>query len=216
MVPRLRRALLVTGLVTPSGALSPGPLSISAIIAGASLGYAGGLIVAMGHLAVEAPYVWALLSFYSRLEEKLERYRVFLDASVVALLAYFSYLLLRDGANLALGRRLTLASGDGLITAWEALAAGIILTGGNVYFLMWWVSVGKPVIDEMKRLDRKGRVIVYLFHYSFDLAWLAALAYTGGYLVEAGSRILGYIFIGLGVVLLYFMVSTIRGMASRE
>jgi len=63
-----RRDLVVeTLLISPSGALSPGPLSAMAVAAGLALGALGGLAIALGHTLFELPYVALLLRLASRL-----------------------------------------------------------------------------------------------------------------------------------------------------
>ena len=204
----LRSAILKTAVITPSGALSPGPLSASAVAVGASLGVYGGVLVALGHLVVELPYFILLLIITRKMEEKLGNKILVLNIFSIAFIIYFAYLLADLGINLVKGSSLMLDTTTPL-SALDAFIAGVVLTGANAYFLAWWVSVGKPIIDEAKKLNLPQKAIVYIVHYSYDLAWLALLAYLGGIAALGGEYFLGWLMIALSAVLLYFAVSTI-------
>jgi len=144
---KFRSAIVKTALITPSGALSPGPLSASAVAVGATLGVIGGALIALGHLAVELPYFILLLVLTSKIEEKLGDRILIINAFAAAFILYFAYLLADLGISLLHGDSLAL-QGAQILTPLDAFLAGVILTGANAYFLVWWVSVGKPIIDE--------------------------------------------------------------------
>ena len=196
-----------TLLITPSGALSPGPLSAVAVAVGTALGLVGGLLVAFGHMVVEMPYVYILVKSYSRAEAFIRRWRVPLNTVVILFLVYFAYLLLRDSANMLSGSTdqplgLVLAE----VTHLSAVGMGMLLTGTNAYFLAWWITVGYPLVEASARNGGRGLAVMYTSHVWMDYAWLALLAWGGG-----ASRILGVkpyaIVLGvLGLILLLFAV----------
>ncbi|MEB3779013.1 MAG: LysE family translocator [Desulfurococcales archaeon] len=194
-----------TLLITPSGALSPGPLSAVAVAIGASMGLIGGLLVALGHMIVEMPYVYVLVKSYSRAESFIRRWRVPLNTVVVVFLVYFAYLLLRD--SISMYNTGVLQSGGMTITGAShltAIAMGMLLTGTNAYFLAWWITVGYPLIEASARNGRIGLTVMYTSHVWMDYAWLALLAWGGG-----ASRLLGVkpyaALLGiLGLILLFF------------
>jgi len=205
----LRRAIVTAALVTPSGALSPGPLSAAAIAVGTQLGALGGVMVALGHLAAEAPYVAALLLFYTRIAGRLKKLEKPLNLVAAAFIAYFAALLAVDGYRLLTGGTLQVEATP-VTSPIAALAAGAILTAGNAYFLAWWLSVGKPIIDEMRSLPPHHKVIVYAAHYAYDLAWLTLLAAAGSTLLVAGAKALGAAYIALAAVLAYFAAKLVK------
>ena len=210
----LREALLAAVTITPSGALSPGPLSASAVAAGVGLGVAGGLLVALGHLVVEAPYIVLVAKLYSAVEERMKKLAPILNAVAAAFTLYFAYLVGVDGYRL-LTQGFTGSVGEAISSPLAALAAGVILTGANAYFLAWWLTVGKPIVDGMRSLPLGAATLVYATHYAYDLGWLALLAYMGGALGSGGARILGAVLIALSLVLVYFALrlgySALRG-----
>jgi threonine/homoserine/homoserine lactone efflux protein len=197
---QLRRALLNTLLITPSGALSPGPLSASAVAAGLSLGLLGGLMVALGHLIVELPYYLLLLALLGRVEERIRRARRLLDALAAAFMVFFAALLIQAGVSG--GQGFLTGTGSILASLLSALIAGIILTGANAYFLAWWVTVGKPILDEARSLSLSGKLTVYGAHYMYDVGWLVLLAGLGGLGSMAG--LMSPLMILLAIILLYY------------
>ncbi|AEM39414.1 Lysine exporter protein (LYSE/YGGA) [Pyrolobus fumarii 1A] len=184
----LRSLAIKTLLISPSGALSPGPLSISAIALGARLGLAGGLAVALGHMLFELPYVALLTKGFERVESIVRRYEKYLIVSVVVFLVYFSAMLLRDALDIL--RSFQVGGIQGLTAAnmFEAVLTGIILTGGNAYFLLWWVTVALPIVRETARHGTTGFAVMYGAHVWMDYLWLGLLAASGGV-----ARILGVI-----------------------
>ncbi len=205
-----------TLLLTPSGALSPGPLSASAAASGALLGPAAGLMVALGHMAFELPYVAALSLFAARMGWFLERYGRPLGLASAAFIALFAALLARD-AVAAYSGGAALFQGEGSGSLLGAFALGLILTGTNPFFLLWWLSVGRPLVEGAARLWPRGLAVMYAAHVWMDFAWLAFLAWAARLLAES---LAGYsaLLAALSVVLAYYAarmaVESLRGAGS--
>ena len=207
----LRRAVLETALITPSGALSPGPLSAAGVAAGAALGVVGGVLVALGHLVVELPYFALLVRILGGLRERLGRWRAVLDIVSGGFMLFFAYLLAASGLEAIRGEA-GLPGAGAVGSPLLALLAGIVLTGGNVYFLAWWLSVGRPIVEHARGLGPWGAGLVYAVHYSYDLAWLSLLAYVGGLAVR--PEVLGWLFLALSLVIGYYGVRTLAGLVA--
>ena len=174
--------MVKTVVVTPSGALSPGPLSLSAIVAGATLGFIGGIYVAVGHTLFELPYVAALWLGARWVRSYIERFERVLATLAAAFMIYFAYLT----AQVALAGFEVSEGGFRIISPLHAVAAGIALTAFNPYFLLWWVSVGYPLVTEASRNGGRGLAVMYASHVWMDYAWLALLAATGGLVARLG------------------------------
>ncbi len=200
------RSLVVkTLLITPSGALSPGPLSASAVALGAKMGVVAGILVAVGHTLFEAPYVAALMQSYRRMASFLERYGKVINAVVIAFLAWFAYMLLHDGILALLGVSTpSLEAHTAAAGLLDALVAGIVLTGGNAYFLLWWVTVGLPLIRDAASLGPRGYAVMYASHVWMDYAWLGLLAAGGSLARLMGATVYGAVLAALGAILLLF------------
>ncbi len=199
----LKSLVLKTLLITPSGALSPGPLSLSALAAGIQLGLLGGLLVATGHVIVELPYILLLVKGVSRIRNFLARAEKPLTSMMMAFIVYFAYLLIRDAFRL-MGSSYTPPLTISGYT--EALLYGVVFTGANVYFLLWWVSVGLPLVRGAAELGAKGITIMYASHVWMDYAWLGALALVASSISRLGGPLYAGFLLVLAAILLLFGV----------
>ncbi len=201
----VRRIIVRTLLITPSGALSPGPLSAMAVALGAKLGPVGGLAEALGHTLFELPYVALLVRGFTKVEGVIKRYEKYLALFVVVFLAWFALGLVQDAIRVAGGRvSVSVSAAGGSLV--DAVIAGIVLTGGNVYFLLWWLTVGLPLIQDAARLGAKGFTAMYASHVWMDYAWLALLAFGGGLARLLNPILYSAMLTALAVVLLMFAV----------
>jgi len=145
----VRKLVSLTLAITLSGALSPGPLSASAIVTGASIGLFGGLLIALGHMIVELPYVTMLYKLINQFRKFLTKMKIKLILNVIVtfFLAYFSYLLIKDSINIFQSGAFSFTELNlTVLNPLEAVGIGVILTGFNAYFLTWWLTVGYPLI----------------------------------------------------------------------
>ena len=207
----LRRVVVDTLVVTPSGALSPGMLSAAAVAVGAYLGALGGLAVALGHMVFELPYVGALVYWAERLESLLRRVERPLALLTLAFAAYFAYGLAASALEVLGGGSAVEASGwpslftSGLL---GAVAAGVVFTGGNPYFLAWWLTIGMPLVRGAARYGARGFAAMYSAHVWMDYAWLALLAGAGG-LSQTLGKLYAWVLLGLAALLLYFAAAVV-------
>ncbi len=201
-----RVVVLLTLAITPSGALSPGPLSASAIALGALMGPLGGFLAALGHMVVELPYVLLLYRFTSTLRSFIGRFKYALNLVVVLFLLYFSYMLLRDSISIAMGlggSQAASIAGGGLL---GAVVTGALLTGFNAYFLLWWLTVGHPLIEESSKLGLRGFTVMYVSHVWMDFAWLTLLAGGGDAVRLLGSTPYAILLGALAAILVAFSI----------
>ena len=198
-----RRLVVETLAISPSGALSPGPLSATAVAVGASLGVIGGLLVAVGHGVAELVFIVLIFRAIERVRGALARYYKLLSLTVIVFLLYFSVLLIRDSIKIYSGG---LASSAQVKTFSfvEAFLAGVVFTGANVHFLVWWVSVGYPLIERASRLGASGLKILYVSHVWMDYVWLSVLSIGGSMAELMSSKLYALLLGALAIVLLGF------------
>ncbi|MEL9989808.1 MAG: LysE family transporter [Thermoproteus sp.] len=198
--------IVQTLLVTPSGAFSPGPLTTAAVVEGAvratpKLAVRAGLKVAAGHMAFELPYVLAL----SLLANFLAFLRAPLAAISLAFSLFFAYLTIKDGVAALRGGYNLNNKRPGFA---NPLVAGLVFTGANPYFLMWWATVGLPLVNLAVQYGALGVAVMYASHVWMDYFWLALMASLGGGASKVlGSRKYGYLLIALAALLLLFGVN---------
>ncbi|AEH44476.1 Lysine exporter protein (LYSE/YGGA) [Thermodesulfatator indicus DSM 15286] len=201
-----KKLLLLTFTITPSGAISPGPLSAFAVAMGASIGIIGGFLIATGHLVVELLYLLLLYKFYQNLDKFLRRFKFLFNLIITTFLAYFAYLLVKDGLHIFHYGLNIQTAGVGSANYLKAFSTGIILTGLNVYFLLWWLSVGKILLEESAKIGWKGFLAMFSAHISIDYIWLMLLAGGGIVFKLIGYKAYASLLLFLGTTLVYFAI----------
>jgi len=195
-------------VISLSGALSPGPLTTTAMLEGLWGGRKNGFIMAIGHTLVELPYVIGLAILVDTIKSILETQIIKIAMISISsiFIFYFAYLSIRDGLKKTAP---TQTDSQNLVFK-SPLVAGIILTGLNPYFLLWWVTVGLPILTITLSYGLLGIALVYLAHVWLDYVWLTLIAGLGEY----GSKLLSdwkyrALLIGIGITLIFFGISLI-------
>ena len=169
-------------LVTASGALSPGPLFFAVVSHGSRSGARGGLAFSVGHTIVEFPLVLllalGLLTFASKPAVKF-----WIGISGGMALLVFGALQVHGGLASKSG-----GSSLGGIPSRNPLLLGLLFTGLNPYFLVWWLTVGaKLILDSLVFGPLAGVVFMFVAHVWIDYAWLVAVAH----LARIGTKVVG-------------------------
>lgn len=183
-------------LISLSGVMAPGPLTVVVVGKGARSPAAGALI-ALGHGIVEFP-VMALI--------------------VVGLAPALRHDAVATGLGLA-GGAVLLWMGAGLLRsvrrpAPEAkerqvspLLAGILMSAGNPYFIVWWATVGATLVFRAWEFGLWQLALFAVIHWSLDLIWyfvLSSASYRGVRLL--GPRFVSAVSLAAGLILLFFGV----------
>ncbi len=186
--------LIETVLVSLSGVLAPGPITSVSVGYGSENPKAGAW-VAVGHGLVEFPVMIG----------------VFLGMGVVMTVLWVRVLitllggvfLLYMGVDMLRGIRQTEIAGT--VRSGSPLAAGALLSLGNPYFLIWWVTVGAGLIMRSTEFGLLGFVAFAVGHWLCDLGWdsfLSFLSFRGGQFF--GQRFQQVVFALSGGFLLFY------------
>ena len=198
--------------VSTSGVLSPGPLTIASAALGVRGSLRSGLLVALGHTLFELPYVATLIYLLSSVRNALSRpdVKVGLSAFMAVFMAFFIYLLVKDivkgSTSLGVG-----SAANTVLPYRNPVVVGFAFTALNVYFLIWWATVGLVLIEGSLRFGTlQGLAIMYPLHVWMDFAWLGLIAYAS----HKGAEVLGprgtRVLLGvLASILTYFTASTL-------
>jgi threonine/homoserine/homoserine lactone efflux protein len=188
-------------VVTASGALAPGPLFFATITHATKSGVKSGLIFSIAHTIVEFSLVMVLalglLTIASELTIKLV---IGMIGGVAILL--FGILQIRDSLASESGAQ---KSKRGIETK-NPLVLGLIFTGLNPYFIVWWLTVGAPlIVESLAFASLAGVALMYIAHVWIDYAWLTSVAY----LAKKGTKVLGskgyrILMIIFGAALIYY------------
>jgi len=189
-------AALGTVIVTSlSGVMAPGPMFAVTLAKSLKSPWAG-VLVSLGHAVVEVPLI---LLVYFGLARFFENEVVSLVLGVLG-----GGMIMWMGVSLFRARRAM--AREGRDTTYNAFMAGILMSGLNPFFLVWWVTVGSLLL--MNFLDAVGTWGLSLFiivHWLCDLIWLSLVSVVI-YRTRTfwGPKIQEWVFVALALVLLYF------------
>jgi threonine/homoserine/homoserine lactone efflux protein len=164
-------------IISCSGAMQPGPVTATAIAMGARSRYAGTLL-AIGHGIIEFPLM-VLIIFGLGKYFKLPKVQIAIG------LAGGAFLLLMAIQGLLSLKAKTGNKSKALTN--KPVLAGIILSAGNPYFLIWWATVGLALATQATQWGIWAFALFALAHWSVDLIWLQVLSWAS----FKGSVLLG-------------------------
>jgi len=82
---------------------------------------------------------------------------------------------------------------------------GIVLTGANPYFLIWWATVGLALATQAVQWGAVAFVLFAIIHWLCDLVWLEALSLASYKGIELlGQRVQQIVLTVCGLMLLGF------------
>jgi len=189
-------AALGTVIVTSlSGVMAPGPMFAVTLAKSLKSPWAG-MQVALGHAVIEVPLIlliyFGLARFFGN------------DVVQLVLAVLGGAMIIWMGISLFLSRGIM--SREGKDTSYSAFMAGILMSGLNPFFIVWWVTVGSLLL--MSFLSVVGTWGLFLFiivHWLCDLVWLSLVSFS----IHKTRRFWGqkmqeWVFIILSLALLYF------------
>jgi len=186
--------LLEAVLISLSGVMAPGPITAVAVGKGSESPHAGAL-VAIGHGMVEFPLIVFIFWGFGHLID--------LPYVRTAIALVGGLLLLIMGIGMFRGmRRAEISSNQ---YARVPVIAGVLLSAGNPYFLIWWITVGATLVSRSIQFGPWGLLAFALSHWLCDLAgcyFLSALSFKGGRFF--GKRFQEIVFAVSGVFLVFF------------
>jgi len=156
--------LLSAAGISLTGVMLPGPMTAATIAKGYSDKHAGAWIAA-GHAVVEVPIIAVIYAvIYFGFEH-------FIDSPQLERGIYLAGGLML----LYLGFRMFRATGEatdavGGLPA-SSLLTGIVITGTNPAFYMWWATVGAVLITGAARFGLVGVILLAVVHLPCDLVW---------------------------------------------
>jgi len=155
-------------IISLSGVMAPGPVTATTIAIGARNRYAG-ILVSIGHGIVEMPLIILItLGMGSVFEKQTARIVIGLAGGALLLfMAVGMFLSIKS-----LGKQQAKAVKD------KAILAGIVLTAGNPYFLVWWATVGLKLATDARALGIYAFALFALVHWLCDLIWCQILSWA--------------------------------------
>jgi threonine/homoserine/homoserine lactone efflux protein len=189
-------AALGTVIVTSlSGVMAPGPMFAVTLAKSLKSPWAG-VLVSLGHAVIEVPLI---LLVYFGLAQFFENEVVSLVLGILG-----GGMIIWMGISLFRARREM--AREGRDTTYNAFVAGILMSGLNPFFLVWWVTVGSLLLlNFLEAVGTWGLPLFIVVHWLCDLVWLSLVS-VAIYRTRHfwGPKIQEWVFVVLALVLLYF------------
>jgi len=195
MVTVLEFAITVI-TISVSGVMAPGPLFAANVAYGLKGGIKTGLTMAYGHTVVELPLV-VLVGIGAISLTSIPQFREII--AVLGALSLFVFAGIQIKSTIK--KPSTIFEGKH-----SPFLAGIILSGLNPFFLIWWFTIGfKLITDALILYSLMGIGIMFAFHIWMDYAWLCSVAF----LSSRGKKIVSnknynIFMIAISMILVYF------------
>jgi len=186
-------------VVSVSGVMAPGPLFASTIASGLRHKLAG-FKIAIGHTLVELPLV-ILIGIGVLSLEGFPQFRIIIAMLGAASIFGFAAIQTRSALKGITTKQ----------TKYGPLLTGILLTGLNPFFLVWWLTIGiKLISDSMILWSFWGILVMFALHIWMDYAWLMFVSAASSKSVRfLSGRSYKILMVSINAVLVYFGVSFI-------
>jgi threonine/homoserine/homoserine lactone efflux protein len=153
--------------ISLSGVMLPGPLTAATIAKGYNDKNAGALI-GLGHGIIELPII-ALIYF---------GFAAYLTIPLVKQITGLAggLLLIAMGMMIFLTFRRRVAASA--VFPYNPLLTGIVMTGGNPYFFLWWATIGVALVTSAVAFGILGVLLLTVVHWACDIVWDQVVSMT--------------------------------------
>lgn len=191
-------------VISLTGILMPGPM-LTVTIAKSYKSPWAGTKVSLGHAIIEIPMI--LLIYFG--------FGQFFQNTVVQIVLSLAggLMIIWIGIGMFRARHEALEKGSNLSVS--APVAGIITSGLNPYFFLWWATIGSMMLMKFREYGLIGLLAFTVTHLACDTGWftlISVLIYRTQKLW--GKKVQEGIFIGCSIALfgfgIWFFVSGIR------
>jgi threonine/homoserine/homoserine lactone efflux protein len=152
--------LLSVGGISLSGVALPGPLTAATIAKGFNNKNAG-IMIGVGHGLVELPIILLIYFGFSPFITYPPLTKI-IGVLGGIMLVFMGYMILRS-----LGKKL----GQAADLPANSFVTGVIMTGTNPYFYLWWATIGAALILGSIRFGILGLIAFLLIHWLCDIGW---------------------------------------------
>lgn len=167
MTQNLWLFLLSAAGVSLSGVMLPGPLTAATIARGYNDKNAGAMI-GIGHAIIEIPIIALIyFGFAAFIADPLVKMVTGLAGGallvLMGLLIFFTFRKPLEGSA---------------VLPYSSLVTGIVMTGGNPYFLLWWATIGVALVSGASAFGIYGLALFTIVHLTCDIAWEQVVSMT--------------------------------------
>lgn len=165
MFPEILPVLMSVVVISLSGVMMPGPM-FAVTLAKSFRSPLAGVWISLGHAVIEVPLILIIYFGFAH----------FFENSMVQLVLS----ILGGGMIIWLGIGMFRARTDvvtrGKDLSYNAFTAGIITSGLNPFFVLWWATIGSMLVMRFVEFGTGGLILFIIVHWLCDLLWLSLVA----------------------------------------
>ena len=154
-------------LISLTGVMMPGPL-FAVTIEKASKRKNAGLLISAGHGIVEFPLMFLIYFGFTQLLASS------LTQKIIGLIG--GLIMIYMGFRMIKTERKTSEEYQG--SKHGSFIAGIVTTGANPYFILWWATVGTTMVINSMFFGFVGFLVFAITHWVCDLLWNTFVSVT--------------------------------------
>ena len=196
--------LLSVIFISLSGVMMPGPVFAVTVAKGYKNKVAG-VLIALGHGAVEFPLIFLLYLGLSNIfaSTMVQKMTSLVGGVILIYMGVQTFKTRKEGA-----------SGEYKDSKHDSFVAGVVATGANAYFFLWWATIGTALLMNAYLFGLVGVLIFAVTHWSCDLLWDTFVSLTvfksRRFWNKKGYNLLfGFCFVVLVSFGLWFIVSSL-------
>ena len=157
--------LLSVVVISLSGVMMPGPI-FAVTLAKSYRSPWTGAQVSLGHAVIEVPLI---LLIYFGFAQFFHNSVVQLTLSIVggSMIVWLGIAMFRARAKVVQ---------QGKDLPYSAFTAGILTSGLNPYFLLWWATIGSMLVVKFLGFGATGLIVLIVVHWLCDLVWLSLVS----------------------------------------
>ena len=148
-----------------SGVMMPGPMFAVTLAKSYKTPFAGAQI-SLGHAVVEVPVILLIYFGFARFFEA-DTVQLVLSLAGGAMIVFM-------GISMYMARHRVVTQGRDV--PYNAFVAGIVMSGLNPFFLIWWATVGSMLIMKVTPYGLPFFALFILVHWLCDLVWLSGIS----------------------------------------
>jgi len=159
--------LLSVIFISLSGVMMPGPL-FAVTVAKSFKNKIAGVLISLGHGVVEFPLMFLIYFGFAQLLASVET-QIIIGLIGGILMIYMGFRMIKTE---------TKNSEEHDESRHSSLITGILMTGANPYFLLWWAFIGADLIVNATVFGLMGFLVFAITHWLCDLFWNTFVSVT--------------------------------------
>jgi threonine/homoserine/homoserine lactone efflux protein len=165
MLPDILPILLSVVVISLSGVMMPGPMFAVTLAKSFKSPWAGAQI-SLGHAVIEVPLILLIYLGFARFFEN-STVQLVLSLAGGSMVIWLGITMFRARAKVVK---------EGKELPYSAFTAGIITSGLNPFFLLWWATIGSLLVMRFLDFGLGGLTVFIVVHWLLDLAWLSLVS----------------------------------------